>query len=192
MLSESDRKTLLAIAREAITAAAHQTAVPNLNLDTLPPTLREPRATFVTLNIDHELRGCIGGLYAELPLAQDVQQHAIAAANEDPRFPPVSTHEVPILHIEVSVLTPPEPVLRRSPEELLRTLRPEIDGVILVSGWRRSTFLPQVWERVPDPIRFLDMLSEKAGGPPTLWRDPSTEILRYQVEIFEEPRGNPQ
>jgi AmmeMemoRadiSam system protein A len=192
MLSESDRKTLLAIAREAITAAAHQTAVPNINLNTLPPALREPRATFVTLDIDHELRGCIGGLYADAPLAQDVQRHAIAAATEDPRFPPLSTHEVAIVHIEVSVLTPPEPVPHQSPDELLHTLRREVDGVILVSGWQRSTFLPQVWERVPDPINFLDMLSEKAGGPPDLWRDPATEILRYQVEIFEEPRGNTQ
>lgn len=187
MLSESDRKTLLTIAREAITAAAHQRPAPKLDLASLPSPLTEPRATFVTLNIGHELRGCIGGLYASAPLAQDVQYHAAAAATEDPRFPPVSIYEAEVLHIEISVLTPPEPVPHQSPEELIKTLRPLVDGVILVSGWHRATFLPQVWERVSDPVQFLEMLSEKAGGSPDLWRNPATEVLRYQVEIFEEP-----
>lgn len=187
MLSESDRKTLLTIAREAMLAAAHQSPAPKLDLASLPPSLTEPRATFVTLNIGHELRGCIGGLYPSAPLAQDVQYHAAAAATEDPRFPPVSAHEAPIIHIEISVLTVPEPVPHQSPEELLQILRPLVDGVILISGWHRATFLPQVWERVPNPVQFLEMLSEKAGGSPDLWRNPATEVLRYQVEIFEEP-----
>ncbi len=190
MLSESDRKTLLTIAREAVTTAAHHHPAPKLDLTGLPPALTEPRATFVTLNIGHELRGCIGGLYANAPLAQDVQYHAAAAATEDPRFPPVSVHEAQIIHIEISILTTPEPVPHQSPEELIQILRPLVDGVILVSGWHRATFLPQVWERVPDPIQFLEMLSEKAGGSPDLWRNPATEVLRYQVEIFEEPRDH--
>jgi uncharacterized protein len=190
MLSDSDRTALLSIAREAVTAAAHQIAAPELQLDTLSPALREPRATFVTLDINHGLRGCIGGLYADAPLALDVQQHATAAATEDPRFEPVTPQEAAALHIEVSVLTSPEPVPVPSnePDALLKALRPEVDGIILISGWRRATFLPQVWDHVPDPVRFLEMLSEKTGGPPDLWRNPATEVLRYQVEIFEEPR----
>lgn len=186
MLSESDRTTVLVIARAAIVAAANDQPPPTLNLDSLSPALHEPHATFITLNMGHELRGCVGGLYASQPLALDVQEHARSAALHDPRFPPVEPAEVPQLHIEVSVLTPPEPVLPTSPEELLRLLRPNIDGVILVSGQRRATFLPQVWETVPDPVKFLTMLSEKMGASPNAWRLPTTEVYRYQVEIFEE------
>jgi AmmeMemoRadiSam system protein A len=188
MLSDSDRAALLVIAREAIVAAAHNQPPPALNLNSLSPALREPRATFITLNIGHELRGCIGGLYANQPLALDVQEHARGAALHDPRFPPVSPAEVPHLHIEVSVLTPPKLVPHASPEDLLSSLRPNVDGVILVSGYRRSTFLPQVWEKVPDKIQFMEMLSEKMGASPNAWRLPTTEAYRYQVEIFEEER----
>jgi len=188
MLSETDRLTLLRIAREAVIAAAatHQPP-PMLDLEALSPALREPRASFVTLtDADGELRGCIGGLEARLPLALDVQEHAAGSALNDPRFPPVTPNEVPTLHIEVSALTPPEPVPHRTPEELLAALHPNVDGVILRSGQRRATFLPQVWEKVPDPVRFLEMLSEKMGASHSAWRSPAVEAWRYRVEIFEE------
>jgi len=190
MLSETDRSTLLVIARESITTAVHNQPLPSLNLHSLSPALNEPRATFITLNIDHELRGCIGGLYASQPLALDVQEHARSAALHDPRFPPVIPSEIPHLHIEVSVLTLPELVAHQSPEDLLEILRPNIDGVMLVSGYRRSTFLPQVWEKVPNKVQFMEMLSEKMGASPSAWRLPTTEVYRYQVEIFEEPKDN--
>lgn len=190
MLSDFDRATLLVIARQAVNAAAANQPMPALDLDSLSPALREERATFITLTIDHELRGCIGGLLAAMPLALDVQQHAAGAALDDPRFPPVSPSEAPYLRIEISVLTPPEPVPHKTPEELIAALRPGIDGVILKSGWRhKATFLPQVWEKVPDPALFLEMLCEKMGAPPDAWRYPSTEVLRYQVEMFEESTG---
>jgi len=191
MLSDSDRSTLLRIAREAVTAAANDQPLPSLDLDSLPAALRENRASFITLTIDHELRGCIGGLQAMMPLALDVQQHAAGAAMEDPRFPPVSRTEAPYLRIEISVLTAPEPVPHKSPEELIAALRPGIDGVILKSGWRhKATFLPQAWEKVPDPVLFLEMLSEKMGASPDAWRYPNTEVFRYQVEMFEETKDN--
>lgn len=190
MLSPDERSTLLRIARQAITAAANDQPRPGFDVESLPPALRELRATFVTLNIGDDLRGCIGGLYASMPLALDVQEHAIGAALFDPRFPPVSPEEVPWLHIEISVLTPPETVTFHSPDELLTALHPNVDGVILTSGWRRATFLPQVWEKVPDPVRFLEMLSEKMGASPDQWQMPDTEVMRYQVEVIEEP-GTP-
>ncbi len=190
MLSPADRSTLLTLARAAITAAAKDEPLPNLDLASLPPPLLECRATFVTLTLFDELRGCIGGLYAVMPLALDVQEHAAAAALEDPRFPPVTPDETPHLRIEISILTPPEPVPHDTPQELLTRLRPGVDGVILKADWRRATFLPQVWEKVPDPMRFLEMLNEKAGAPPHAWKLPTTEIYRYQVEIFEEPVGS--
>jgi AmmeMemoRadiSam system protein A len=187
MLSDEDRSTLLRIAREAVVAAATHQPPPRLALDSYSPALREPRAAFVTLTTaDGELRGCIGGLEARLPLALDVQEHAASAAIHDPRFPPVTAGEAPALHIEVSALTAPELVPHRTPEELLVALRPEVDGVILQSGYRRATFLPQVWEKVPDPVRFLEMLSEKMGASHNAWRSKDVEVWRYQVEVFEE------
>ncbi|MBM4423835.1 MAG: AmmeMemoRadiSam system protein A [Chloroflexi bacterium] len=193
MLSDSDRSALLSIAREAITAAANRRRPPPLDLDSLSPPLRDMRATFVTLTVDHDLRGCIGGLEPRLPLALDAQEHAVSAAMDDPRFPPVMPAEVPELRIEISVLTVPEPVPHNTPEELLAALRPGIDGVILKSIWRhKATFLPQVWEKVPDPIVFLEMLSEKMGASPDAWRSQNTEVYRYQVEMFEEPAGKGQ
>lgn len=187
MLTLDDRAAVLKIAREAIAAAVCDRLRPALDLARLSPSLRESRATFVTLNLGGDLRGCIGALYASLPLALDVQEHAVGAALYDPRFPPVSPVEVPRLHIEISVLTPPEPITFHSADELLNLLRPNVDGVILACGWRRATFLPQVWEKVPNPVQFLDMLSEKMGAPPEQWRMPDTEVLRYQVEVVEEP-----
>lgn len=188
MLSLSERTTLLEMARAAITAAAAGLPLPKLDLTALPLALREPRATFVTLNEYHQLRGCIGGLYANAPLAVDVQQHAQGAALDDPRFEPVRADEVPHLHIEISVLTPPERLQPTSPDDLLAQLRPHQDGVILVQGYHRATFLPQVWDKVPDKVRFLEMLSDKMGASPNAWRDPHTEVYRYEVEEFAEPQ----
>jgi len=186
MLSESERHTLLKIAREAITATAEHQPLPKIDLQALPPALREERTCFVTLTLHGHLRGCIGGLEAREPLALDVQEHAIGAATYDPRFDPVTPDEAKNLHIEISVLTTPEPVIYQSPDELLKILRPHIDGVMLKQGIRRATFLPQVWEKIPDPQIFLEMLSEKMGARHDAWRSPTTQTFRYQVESFEE------
>jgi AmmeMemoRadiSam system protein A len=140
----------------------------------------------VTLTESGELRGCIGGLHALDPLYEDVRQHGFQAALRDYRFPPVTPDEVPKLEIEVSVLTEPQPLDYDTPQDLLRVLRPEVDGVILSQGYRRATFLPQVWERVPDPETFLSMLCDKMGVPPDTWRRTKLDVQTYQVENFIE------
>ncbi len=186
MLSPSNRSALLAIARDAITAAANQLPLPELELNAFPDALRETRVCFVTLHNRGELRGCIGGLEARQPLALDVQEHAVGAATSDPRFPPVSPKELARLSIEISVLTTPELIPHKTPQELLAALRPRVDGVILRSGYRRATFLPQVWDKVPDPEIFMEMLSEKMGAHCNAWRSADVEVLRYEVEMFDE------
>jgi AmmeMemoRadiSam system protein A len=185
----ADRMRLLRIARESVIAAAARQPAPPLDLATLSEWLRSTRASFVTLTHAGALRGCIGALQAAQPLALDVQEHAAAAATQDYRFPPVTPDEVETLTIEVSVLTPPETLAYASPEDLLRRLRPSIDGVILSSGLHRATFLPQVWEHVPDPAQFLSMLCDKARLPHDAWRGGDLEVATYQVESFEEQPG---
>jgi len=189
-LSQEEKQILLILAREAIQAAVNQQALPPLDLECLPPRLREWGATFVTLTEDGQLRGCIGTLEAYQPLAEDVREHAIAAALEDFRFPPVRPEEVERLEIEISRLTEPQPLVYDGPLDLIQKLRPGIDGVVLRDGLRRATFLPQVWEKLPDPVTFLDQLCLKMGAPRNAWRTRKLEVLTYQVEEFREESKN--
>ena len=191
-LSNDEKKTLLLLARQALTAAVNGEVLEPLNLDAMPQRLRMPGASFVTLTRDGFLRGCIGTLKKQLPLADDVRQHAVAAALSDYRFPTVKPEEVDEIEIEVSVLTTPQPLEYKHPDELPELLRPGIDGVIVTHGNNRGTFLPQVWEKVPDAETFLDMLCEKAFLPQDAWRQGHLEFLTYQVESFhEKPPPNP-
>jgi len=185
-LPAGDRSTLLRLARQAMELAAAGKQGPALRLEDLSEALRAPHATFVTLTSGGDLRGCIGALQASIPLAEDVVVHARAAATEDFRFHPVRPEETPGLEIEISILSDPAPLEYRDADDLMAKLRPGIDGVILSSGLRRATFLPQVWEKVPQPHQFLDMLCEKAGLPRRAWRTGHPDILTYQVESFEE------
>jgi AmmeMemoRadiSam system protein A len=185
-LSDSDKRALLQLAREAIDAAVRGKPAPPLDAAKRSPTLSQPGASFVTLTTHGELRGCIGGLIAQMPLWEDVREHAAHAALHDYRFPPVTPDEVPRLEIEISVLTDPQPLAHDSPDELLRRLRPHVDGVILIHGHRRATFLPQVWEKIPEPDLFLSMLCEKMGEHPDKWRRAKMEVQTYQVEMFAE------
>ena len=182
-LALSEQRRLLQIAREAIAAA------PALQPDTLPPALLRPAASFVTLRHGGDLRGCIGGLEARWPLYEDVRRHAVQAATQDYRFEAVTAAEVPALSVEVSVLTEPQPLEYARPEDLPRQLRPLVDGVTLALSHHRATFLPQVWERVPDPEQFLSMLCEKMGLPPETWRRTPLTVSVYQVEKFTEPEA---
>lgn len=184
-LTLEEKTTLLHLARETIQAALNHKSKA-LSLETLPPNLQEEGAAFVTLTLHGNLRGCIGSLVAHRPLALDIQQNALAAAFEDPRFPPVSEKELAFLEIEISVLSPSLPLSFESPEDLLQKLQPEIDGVVLAHGYHRATFLPQVWEQLPDPEEFLGHLCWKAGLPANAWRWPDIEISTYHVEKFEE------
>lgn len=145
--------------------------------------LAAPGATFVTLKLDGELRGCIGSLEARRSLGEDVVRNALAAAYRDPRFPPVTVAECERLQVEVSLLTPALPMAVTSEAEALRLLRPGVDGVVLEYGQRSSTFLPQVWESLPDPRDFLAELKRKAGLARDFW-DPRLRLSRYTVEKF--------
>jgi uncharacterized protein len=185
-LSDSDKRELLRLAREAIDAAVREKPLPPVDAAHLSPALRRKGTCFVTLTQSGELRGCIGGLHALDSLYEDVRQHALQAALRDYRFPPTTPDDVPKLEIEVSVLTEPQPLDYASPEDLLRRLRPEVDGVIISQGYRRATFLPQVWERISDPEIFLSMLCEKMGAPPDTWRRTKLDVQTYQVEKFTE------
>ncbi|MGA2112000.1 MAG: AmmeMemoRadiSam system protein A [Anaerolineales bacterium] len=186
MLEPSQQRTLLGMARRSIEGAVLGSWSPQPDLEGLDATLLKPGACFITLTIGGQLRGCIGSIEARQPLAMDVWEHAADAAQNDFRFPPVVMEEVRLLEIEISVLTQPVPVKIDSPEELLRVLRPGEDGVILIVGNRRATFLPQVWEKIPDPVEFLDALCEKMGQPAGAWRRGGSRALTYQVQSFAE------
>ncbi len=172
---------LLAAARRTI-AAEFGVATP---AKTDPAAMSEPGATFVTLTLDCELRGCIGSLEAHRSLGDDVRANALAAAFRDPRFAPLSAAEFARIKIEVSLLSKPVPLQFGDESDALRQLRPGIDGVILVAGHARSTFLPQVWEQLPDPRLFMAHLKQKAGLP-TDWWSPNAQIFRYEVQKWKE------
>jgi AmmeMemoRadiSam system protein A len=132
------------------------------------------------------LRGCTGVLVARTPLVNEVIQTAAQTALQDPRYLPVTPDEADSLDIEISVLTPTQPLLLANPEELPDMIRPGIDGVMLSKDARRATFLPQVWERIPNPVDFLNMLCRKMGFPSNEWRFPGMIAEVYQVEQFSD------
>ena len=172
---------LLKIARDAISQGLiGEKATPP---EDISAELMEERATFVTLEIGGHLRGCIGMLEACRPLAEDVAHNACAAAFNDPRFPPVSRKEFDSLEIHISVLSPPEEIAFFSEVDLLAQIRPGIDGLILQEGYQRGTFLPSVWEELPEKEQFLSHLKMKAGLPNTYWSD-TIRIFRYTTEYF--------
>ncbi|MEC5399510.1 AmmeMemoRadiSam system protein A [Uliginosibacterium sp. H1] len=172
--------TLLALARNAI---AERLALPQMAVDAGLPALQQRGATFVTLQRAGALRGCIGQLQASRPLLRDVQENARAAAFRDPRFPPLTAAEWPGLEVEVSLLGDADIQPCPTREEALQRIVAGQDGIILSGGCRSATFLPQVWEQLPEPQRFLDQLLLKAG----LRNWPDDMLLgRYRVEKFSE------
>lgn len=149
------------------------------------PELSAQGATFVTLTIHGHLRGCIGSIIAHRSLIEDLMHNAISAAFHDPRFPPLSRDELEEVDVEVSLLTPPLEVTYKDASELSRIIRPKIDGVILRLGHYQATFLPQVWEELPDFHSFFSHLGLKAGiGSNPLSYHP--DIYTYQVEKYKE------
>lgn len=182
--SQEEKDILLDLASNAVRATAEGANLPDTLAMQLPERLNQIAATFVTLNNHGTLRGCIGTTTPQLPLALDVIERAAAAASRDPRFPPVEPDEVPLLDIEISVLTSPQPVQFSNPEELINQLRPGVDGVILQMGIHRATFLPQVWERVNDPETFLELLCQKASLHRDAWRTDEVRVETYQVVSF--------
>jgi AmmeMemoRadiSam system protein A len=185
----SERKYLLGMARRTLTrVAANPDLKLKLNARDASPKLSETRACFVTLTENGRLRGCIGHIVPQEPLYQAVVDNARKAATRDPRFLPVEPDEVDKIKIEISVLTEPQPLRFSSPEDLLDKLHPGEDGVVLRIGPRSATFLPQVWEQLPDKAEFLNHLAQKAGCSSDAWRGKDVKVSLYRVEAFEEEK----
>jgi uncharacterized protein len=186
LYSRAEREFLLELARRTVVSAAAGVSLPEVDPRELGVHLTEKRACFVTLTGEGVLRGCIGHVLPREPLYQAVIESAQGATLRDPRFPAVRTDEVDRLRIEISVLTEPRRLEFNSPDELLSRLEPNQHGVLLRTGGHTATFLPQVWEHIPDKVRFLERLSEKAGCEPAAWRAKDAAVSVYQVEAFEE------
>lgn len=183
MYNTEQRQLLKNIARASIEHGLkhHQALI--VDLDTLPEQLKKIRASFVTLEKDHHLRGCIGMLEACRPLAQDVAENSFSAAFSDHRFPPVMAQELEDISIHISILTPAEPIICHTEQELKQQLRPNIDGLILDDGFHKATFLPSVWESLPNTTDFIDHLKLKAGLPSDYWSH-EMKAYRYTTESF--------
>jgi len=188
-LTEEQGKALLWLARETIARQlgleAHEPE-PEIAARLQDVELQHKRGTFVTLKAHGELRGCIGCLVATDAMVEEVKRNALHAAFSDSRFKPVEKEELGAIEMEISILTAPTPLAYASPEELLRFLRVGIDGVIILQGGRSATFLPQVWQQLPDPQDFLSHLCQKACLPGDAWRSGSLEVFTYRVQYFEE------
>jgi AmmeMemoRadiSam system protein A len=176
---------LLARARNAIAAEFGAATTPEPG----HPALAAPGATFVTLTQGGQLRGCIGSLEALRPLGEDVKANARAAAFRDPRFHPLACDEQDRIRIEVSLLTPAEPLEFADEADAIGQMRPGIDGMIFECRGRRGTFLPQVWESLPEPGTFLAHLKQKAGFAPDFW-SPDVRLYRYEVRKWKEAAKN--
>lgn len=199
-MKKEHQKLLLDIARKAIFQTLEPGGAGRLSffqgseksgekvpmLGKLPVELKEERATFVTLTIDGHLRGCIGMLEACRPLAEDVVENAVSAAFHDPRFPPLTQEEFDDLKISISVLSPPQEMNFSSEADLLSQIRPGVDGLILQEGFRRGTFLPSVWEELPDKEMFFEHLKLKAGLPAG-YRSETLRVFHYTTEYIQEP-----
>ncbi|HQI81139.1 MAG TPA: AmmeMemoRadiSam system protein B [Deltaproteobacteria bacterium] len=150
--------------------------------------LQTKAGTFVTLTMGGELRGCIGSLEARDSIVDGVRHNALNAAFRDPRFPALTRKELDRVRIEVSVLTEPRPLAYTDAQDLLNKIRPGIDGLIIRKGFAAATFLPQVWDQLPDKKEFLEHLCMKAGLPHDAWTKGDLEVQTYQVQYFEEDR----
>ncbi|MGB5211623.1 MAG: AmmeMemoRadiSam system protein A [Gammaproteobacteria bacterium] len=184
-LGQRERKQLLRIARESIAHGLRDAGPRTIAPDEFAGALARAGASFVTLRLDAALRGCVGSIEARRPLAIDVTQAAFNAAFRDARFPPLTMTEFPDVEIEISVLSGMIRINARDQDELLQTLRPRIDGLLLEDARRRATFLPKVWEQLSDPREFLAALMLKAGLGEGYW-SPTLRVFRYQTLCFDE------
>ncbi|MFC1866987.1 AmmeMemoRadiSam system protein A [Thermodesulfobacteriota bacterium] len=187
-LTEQEGRYLLSVARKTIERRFDKDKVQNQDQEdsSISSRFSERRGTFVTLTIDGSLRGCIGHIIPQETLIKGARVNAINAAFRDPRFSPLSKKEWGKVKIEISILTEPKPLPYSNSDELLEKLRPDIDGVILKLGFRQATFLPQVWDQLPDKKEFLTHLCLKAGLDGYAWKKEKLEVLTYQVQAFEE------
>lgn len=182
--STGERAQLLAIARASMTQGVRTGRPISVDTRRLPPALTDIRCTFVTLRSASNLRGCTGSLKPIKPLAIDVADVACQTLF-DPRFSPVSAHEVDRIDIEISVLSPLTELPVISEVDLLARLQPDVDGLVLIAGAYSATLLPKVWESLPDPRQFVSELKGKAGLSPDFWSD-DIRLYRYHTETFSE------
>ena len=185
LLTEKQGQLLLELARKSLQYKMGEGTAPEFPDD---PALSVRAATFVTLKIAGQLRGCIGNLEPVGSLWQGIRDNAINAAFNDYRFSPLTPQELSAVHLDISILSQPRPLEYCEPEELPVKLHPGIDGVILRDGRRSATFLPQVWQQLPEPEQFLEHLCLKAGLPGESWRQKILEICTYRVQCFEEEK----
>jgi len=185
-LTEEEGRYLITLARKTIENRLFDQKDQSQSDGDLSPKYSERRGTFVTLTIDGNLRGCIGHIIPQESLLEGVRVNAINAAFRDPRFRPLSKKEWEKIKIEVSILTDPKPLQYSDADDLLNKLRPGIDGVIIKKGFSQATFLPQVWEQLPDKKEFLTHLCMKAGLDGSEWKRGELEVSIYQVQAFEE------
>ena len=183
MLTDIDKSRLHKIAIKAIEHGLTTGQTKTLKLADFDETLRQKAATFVSLNKQGELRGCIGILQPLRPLVEDVAHNAYAAAFNDHRFKPVTADELDALELHISILTTPVDMFFSSEQDLLDQLIPGEDGIIFEDGNARATFLPSVWDNISDKRQFLKHLKLKAGLPANHWSD-TVKIQRYKVESF--------
>ena len=189
-LTPEQGAALVALARRTLTVHFGGSFLPedsgDLDERLADRALQTKSGTFVTLKSNNQLRGCIGSLTASTSIADGVRENALNAAFHDPRFPPLKKKELDGVHIEVSVLTKPVPLEYTDADDLLAKLKPGVDGVIIRKGYASATFLPQVWEQLPQPEPFLSHLCAKAGLPSGQWRQGELTVLVYRVQYFEE------
>ena len=185
-LSGTDKKFLLALARTVLEYIFKTGRHYRVAGSKVPAAVKEKGASFVTFTLNGELRGCIGRLEATRALYLDVVENSYAAAFDDHRFPQLTETELLLVKIEISVLTKPELLPYKAAADLPELLGRDRPGVILQSGFNSATFLPQVWEQLPDPLEFLGNLCLKAGLKGEAWRSADLQIFTYRVENFQE------
>jgi AmmeMemoRadiSam system protein A len=188
-LTENQGQILVRLARATIAARLGladtiSKLIPGNSL--ADPAFQEQRGTFVTLKIRNQLRGCMGCLTPSESILAGIQRNATNAAFNDPRFPPLTAPELAEAEIEISILTNPRELEYSDGSDLLKKLRPNIDGVIISKGVARATFLPQVWEQLPRTEDFLAHLCRKAGLSPDAWQKGEMEVAIYQAQYFHE------
>lgn len=185
-LTDPEGKYLLDVARKTIQQELFKDETKPNQSELTSPKFSEKRGTFVTLTTNGDLRGCIGHIIPQESLLEGIKENAINAAFRDPRFNPLSKKEWEKVKIEISILTAPTPLEYSDADDLLKKIRPNVDGVIIKKSFYQATFLPQVWEQLPDKKEFFTHLCLKAGLDSDEWKKGKLEVSIYQVQAFEE------
>tara|TARA_Y100001001_G_C7924739_1_gene279979 strand:+ start:37 stop:597 length:561 start_codon:yes stop_codon:yes gene_type:complete len=183
MMNAAD-ETLLTIVLQSIKYGLKHNKPGTIRTESLPESLLKLGASFVTLTLDGELRGCIGSVKPHRPIAQDVAANAYLAAFQDSRFSPLTATELKNIHFSIMLLSPLEPIDFDDESELITIIRPNIDGLVLQEGDNRGVFLPDMWQNIPDKQSFLNALKFKAGLKQNYWSD-SLNCWRFTVRTVE-------